>query len=165
MSISDCKIVILLLIFFVLIGCKKDEPQYVYQLEDVKISEVGAEKPNVKTSTEYISIAYSDAFGKAISSKLLAKLKTIYISFGDKEVVEDLIVKNFMNDAGVDIPTEQEMNNDLNAFVKKAYNQIYNREPSAYEQWFLSDFITTNHDVIPTIVYYALMTSNEYRQF
>lgn len=165
MSILDCKIVVLLLSFFVLTGCKKDEPQYVYKVEDVKISEVGAEKPNVKTSTEYISIAYSDAFGKAISSKLLAKLKTIYISFGDKEVVEDLIVKNFMNDSGIDVPTEQVMNADVNAFVRKAYNQIFNREPSAYEQWFLKDFIETNNDVTPVIVYYALMTSNECRQF
>lgn len=165
MNISAFKILVFSTLLVILVSCKKDDPQYVYKVEEVKLNEVGAEKPNVKTSTEYISIAYSDAFGNTITSSLLEKLKTIYISFGDKEVVENLIIKNFMNDSGVDIPSEQDMNNDIEGFVKGAYNQLFNREPTAYETWFLKDCIENSNDITPTLVYYAMMTSNEYRQF
>ena len=48
------KIIFLLLITIALFACSKDEKEYVYQIDEVEISQAGAEKPNVKTSTEYI---------------------------------------------------------------------------------------------------------------
>lgn len=153
------------LLAFILFSCAKEEKKYVYEVQEVDISQAGAEKPNVKSSTEYISIAYSDAYGATIPNDLLNDLKTIYISFGDVGVTEDLIVRNFLNGSGVDIPTQVQMDADVNAFVISAYKKIYNRLPNEYEQWFLGNLITEDSDATPEVVYYALMTSNEYRQY
>lgn len=157
--------IVLLGLTSVLFSCSKDEPQYVYEVQEVSVDQAGAEKPNVKTSTEYISIAYSDAFGSNISNNLLNDLKKIYIAFGDVGVTEDLIIRNFLNGSGVELPTTEEMNSDINEFVVNAYKKVYNRFPNEYEQWFLENLITEEDNVTPEVVYYALMTSNEYRQY
>ena len=159
------KIVSLLLITTVLFACSKDEKDYVYQIDDVEISQAGAEKPNVKTSTEYISIAYADVFGSNVPTNLLEDLKKIYDSFGDKGVAENLIIKNFLNDNSVQIPTNQEMEANVSLFVTNTYKKVINRSPNESELWFLKDFIEKDVNVSPEVIYYALMPSNEYRQF
>lgn len=159
------KSISLLLIIIVLLACSKDEKEYVYQIDEVEISQAGAEKPNVKTSTEYISIAYADVFGSNVPTNLLEDLKKIYESFGDKGVAEDLIIKNFLNDNSVQIPTNQEMEENISLFVTNAYEKVFNRAPNEAELWFLKDCIEKDSNVSPEVVYYALMTSNEYRQF
>ncbi len=148
-----------------LTSCKKDEKEYVYQVTDVEVAQAGAEKPNVKTSTEYISIAYSDAFGSTIATSKLDALKTIYITFGDVGVTEDLIIRNFLADDDAEIPTRVEMEDDVDLFVTNAYKKIYNRVPSEYELWFMKDCIQKDSNISPSVVYYSLMTSNEYRQY
>lgn len=157
--------ILTLTILFGLASCKKDEKEYVYRINDIQVNQAGAEKPNVKTSTEYISIAYSDAFGANIPTSKLEELKKIYISFGDVAVTEDLIIRNFLGDGAVDLPTEESMNNNPEQFVIDTYKKIFNREPNEYEIWFVKDCIEKDSSVTPLVVYYSLMTSNEYRQF
>lgn len=152
-------------IVFFLFSCKKESKGYIYQVDDIEVNQAGAEKPNVKTSTEYISIAYSDAFGSTIPTSKLEELKQIYISFGDVGVIEDLIIRNFLGDNAADIPTQQEMEANPEQFVKDAYKKVFNREPNEYELWFVKDCIEKGEGVSPLVMYYSLMTSNEYRQF
>lgn len=165
MLVYKIKNILPLLILALLSACKKDNKKYIYKIQDVEIMEPGALKPNVKTSTEYISIAYSDVFGSTISTDLLKNLKKNYISFGDVGVTEDLIIRNFLNNSAAQIPSKTEMNNDIKQFVVNAYKKVYNRTPNEYEQWFLTNLIQNNSDVTPDVVYYSLMTSNEYRQY
>ena len=146
-------------------SCKKEQKEYVYKVNTVEVDQAGAEKPNVKTSTEYISIAYSDAFGSNIPTSKLEELKKIYISFGDVGVTEDLIIRNFLGDGAAQLPTEQEMNDSPEQFVIDAYKKVFNREPNEYEIWFVKDCIEKDASITPLVVYYSLMTSNEYRQF
>ena len=40
----------------------------------------------------------------------------------------------------------------------------FNRTPNAFEKWYLS-IIQNNKDVSGEMVYYGLMTSNEYRYY
>lgn len=154
-------IVIALLLF----ACKDEKKKYVYQVQEVFIDSPGADKPNVKESTEYISIAYADLYGKSISSELLSNLTKTYISFGDISVVEELIIRNFLNDPAAIIPSNSEMRADVKAFVVKCYNQFYGREPNAQEVWYFEDKINSNTNLTPDVVYYIFLTSNEYRQF
>ena len=157
---------ILPVLLLVLINsCSKDDTKHVYKVDDVEITQPGAKKPNVKTSTEYISIAYSDVYGTTISTDLLNDLKKNYIAFGDVGVTEDLIIRNFLNNPAALIPSVTDMNNDITQFVIDAYKKVYNRTPNDYEQWFLTDLIQNNSNVTPAVVYYSLMTSNEYRQY
>ncbi len=146
-------------------SCKKKEKEYVYKVDKVNVSQAGADKPNVKTSTEYISIAYSDIFDANIPTNRLDDLKQIYIAFGDVGVTEDLIIRNFIADPAANIPSIVEMNANPSQFVINAYKKVFNREPSEYELWFMTDCISKDASVTPEVIYYALMTSNEYRQF
>ena len=159
------KNVIYLLIFLVFISCKKDEKKYVYQVQEVYVEQPGADKPNVKLSTQYISIAYSDIFGKTIPSGTLDDLITTYISFGDVAVIEDLIIRNFLNSDEAVIPSDSEMRADVNSFIKKCFNQFYGREPNEQELWYFAKKITDNTSLTPDVIYYSFLTSNEYRQF
>jgi hypothetical protein len=159
------KIITVFVCVLLISACSKDNTQHIYKVDDVEIKEPGAEKPNVKTSTEYISIAYSDVFGSTISTDLLNNLKKNYIAFGDVGVTEDLIIRNFLNNPSAQIPSISDMNNDINQFVIDSYKRVYNRTPNEYEQWFLTNLIQNNSDVTPAVVYYSLMTSNEYRQY
>ena len=165
MLVYKLRNIIPLVIFALLSACTKDNKKYIYKIEDVKIMEPGALKPSVKSSTEYISIAYSDIFGSTISTDLLNDLKKNYISFGDVGITEDLIIRNFLNNSAAQIPSKAEMNNNIKQFVIDAYKKVYNRTPNEYEQWFLTNHIQNNSDVTPEVVYYSLMTSNEYRQY
>ena len=150
---------------FLVISCSKEEKKYIYQVQEVYVDSPGADKPNVKESTEYISIAYADVFGKSIGSDLLAQLTTSYVSFGDVSIIEDLIIRNFLADPDAKIPTDSQMRADVELFVKDCYNQFYGREPNAQEVWFFKDKINSNSGLTPEVVFYIFLTSNEYRQF
>ncbi len=160
----DYRLILLSIVTVILTSCVK-EKVYVYEVNDVEISQPGVEKPNVKTNTQFISIAYTDVFGNTISQGNLSDLETVYLSFADKSVVEDLIIRNFLNQSGTTIPTEAEMVEDPNAFVTGAFNKIYNRNPNEYELWYLSNEINESSTVTPELFYYALLTSDEYRQY
>ena len=118
-----------------------------------------------KTTIEFISIAYSDLFGNTISQNTLTELSIAYLAFGDKKLVEDLIIRNFLNTPGVVIPTKTEMNADVSLFVSTAFKKFYNREPNEFELWQLVELITKDSAMTPELVYYAFMTSNEYRYY
>ena len=155
----------IILLGLVFLSCKKTETKTVYQVQEVFVDQPGADKPNVKKSTEYISIAYSDLFQKTIPSDLLDELTGSYVAFADVTIIEDLIVRNFLNDSKAVVPTDADMRADIPAFVKACYNQFYGREVSGQEAWFLQKLIEDNTGLTPDVIYYSFLTSNEYRQF
>jgi PBP1b-binding outer membrane lipoprotein LpoB len=62
-------------------SCKKKQ-EYVYDVNDETISAAGVQKPNVKSNTEFISIAHTDVMGTTVSAGNLNELKTQYLAFG-----------------------------------------------------------------------------------
>ena len=145
-------------------SCKKD-PKYIYGVNDVNVSQPGVSKPNVKSTIEFISIAYSDLFGTTISAGELTDLSLCYLAFGDKKFIEDLIIRNFLNKPGVIIPTQSAMTADVSTFVNATYRKFYNRDPNEFEKWQVVNYINGNSSVTPELVYYAFMTSDEYRYY
>jgi hypothetical protein len=143
-------------------GCKK-EIVYTYGVDDVTVAQPGAIKPNVKSDLEVLSIAYSDLFGTTIPADKLETLALSYQSFGDKRLVMDMVILNFLNDPNVVIPTDAAMRVDVDAFVNASYRKFFVREPSAFERWFVGDQIRKDASLTPDLVYYAFMTSAEYR--
>ena len=157
----------IVLIFSVLIlfSCKK-EKNVIYQLNDVTIEQNSANKDHLKSTTEFISIAYSDIFGTVISINKLADLTTIYKGFGDKKLIEQMVIKNFLNEPTNLIPVIDTTSvTTIKDFVTDAYKKLYNRNPDEYELWFVADMITKDNDLTAELVYYSLMTSNEYRYY
>lgn len=153
---------IILLMFFA--SCKK-ERQVVYEVQEQEIYQNSSEKRNLKTTTQFISIAYNDIFGNNITSTELNKLDIAYQAFGDKYILEDMIIKSLLNRQGAQIPTDQQMRSNVTAFVESAYLKFYNRKPNEFETWKLKDIIDKNTDITVKTVYYSLMTSEEYRYF
>jgi hypothetical protein len=161
------KILVLLFLSSTLLnGCKKEDSKvYSYGVNSVPITQDGVAKPNVKSTIEFISIAYSDLYGNTIDQTTLTNLSTGYSAFGDKKLIEDMIIRNFLNAPGINVPTLVTMNADVNLFVKDTYKKFYNREPNAFELWQLTDLIKSDANVTPELIYYSFMTSNEYRYY
>ena len=157
----------LIFIFSVLLlfSCKK-EKKITYQLNDVTIENNTANKDHLKSTIEFISIAYSDIFGTVISTNKLAELSQIYKAFGDKKLIEQMVIKNFLNEPSIQIvQIDRSSMGTINSFVQNAYTKLYNRTPDEYELWFVADMITKDNDLTSELIYFSLMTANEYRYY
>lgn len=143
-------------------ACKKE---YIYEVNEVDVNQNSANKNSVKSTTEFVSIAYTDIYGSTIPQNYLDQLSLAYLAFGDKKLIEDIIIKNMLNAPGVQLPTQTQMQADIDGFVTTAYKKFYNRLPSEYELWQMREFIAADTQVTPELVYYAFLTSDEYRYY
>lgn len=165
LKVKKLKVIFLsLLIIGGITSCKK-ESQYIYDVNDVNVSQPGTNKGSVKSTTEFISIVYSDLFGKNISKDELLDLTTAYAGFGDNKLIEDMIIRNFLKKPGVNIPTQSSMLADASKFVNDIYKKLYNREANEFESWYLEDLIKKEANITPELIYYAMLTSDEYRYY
>ena len=157
--------VIYILIIIVFSACKRD-PSYIFEVNDVAVSASTGEKNRLKTDIEFVSIAHTDIFGSNISSNDLENIVTTYKSFGDKSLTIEMIIRKFIDDGGSNItPIDKSSNTSIELFVMETYKKLYNREPDAFEKWYLSDLITNDDVINAEIVYFSMMTANEYRYY
>ena len=153
-----------LILSFTVFSCTK-EKSYLYEVEPITVEQDGSNKNNLKSDFEFISIAYSDLFGTTISRDDSVDLSLAYSSFGDRKLIEDMIIRNFLNDPSVNIPTSIQMRNDINLFINDTYKKLFNRAPNEFEAWYVVNLIENDTDITSEIVYYSFMTSNEYRYY
>lgn len=153
-----------LLIALLASSCNK-ERRYIYQVQEQELYQNSNEKQTLKSTTQFISIAYSDLFGTSITNDELNKFDVALQAFGDKGVLQDMIVKSLINRSGVQVVTANAMRADIPAFIEGAYLRFYNRKPNEFEAWKMKDLIEKNADITPVMVYYSLMTSEEYRYY
>jgi hypothetical protein len=155
---------ILLLLLLAFSSCTHKKT-YEYEVDSITVEEPGTDKPSSKTTLEFVSIAYYDLFGKNITQKDLVNLNTVYAAFGDKKLIEDMIIRNFLKRPDVKIPSLSEMKAAPESFVTDTYRKFYNRPPSPAEKWFMNNLLATDNSITPEIVYYTFLTSNEYRNY
>lgn len=98
------KIFALFISLVIISSCTKDTT-YLYDVKDVSVTQSGNSKSRAKTTTEFISIAYADLFATTISNAKLVELNTAYSSFGDKKLIEDRIIRQFLADTSLTMPT------------------------------------------------------------
>lgn len=157
-----------LLSFFLLLtgiwGCNKEQ-RVIYEVKEQELYQNSAEKKTQKTTLQFISISYNHLFGSSITNDELNKLDVIYQALGDKRVLEEMIVKSMLNRSGALIPTSSEMRADVSGFVQSAYLRFYNRKPTEFEAWKMKDLIEKNTDITPKMIYYSMMTTDEYRYY
>ena len=144
-------------------SCKK-EKTYLYDVDPVTVQQTGSVKNNLKNTTEFIAIAYADLFGTTIPSSDLVELNTLYNSFGDKKMIEDRIILNMLNTSGSVIDSVPSVNGDTLLFISNTYKKLYNRDASAIEKYYFRESIRAG-DITPVLMYYSLMTSDEYRYY
>ena len=144
--------------------CKK-ETQTVYQVKNQVLYQNSAQKTNLKSTSQFISIAYSDLYNVSITTAELNNLSICLQALGDQATMEDIIIKNLLGNAAVQIPDNTSMRNDIPTFINQTYIRFYNRQPTAEETWKMQALIQQNTDIIPQMVYYSMMTSTEYRYY
>jgi hypothetical protein len=158
------KILVLTILLIGFTSCKK-ETEYIYEVNDVQVRQDVIGKGILKSTIEFLSIAYSDIYGNTISQNQLNRLSLLYLAFGDKKLLEDLLIKNMINRPEALLPSNQTMRADVDLFVVNAYQKLYNRSPNELEVFTLKKNINENAQMTAVMVYYAMMTSDEYRYY
>lgn len=161
------QVFIALSVLFFLISCggPTQEDIYLYEVNEVEVNQAGVDKDNPKAELEFISLVYSDLFGGNVSQGEIDAIIVAYASLGDKELITDLVIRNMLNDGRASLPSEGEMRSDIDKFIVDTYVKFYIREPNAYEKWELKRIIEADPDMTPEMIYYAFLTSDEYRFF
>ena len=151
---------LLLTLLLIVSSCEKDT--YRYGLTSVDILQPSANKNKLKTAEQYVAVLYVNFFQKAISTKELVELERLVRSVGDKRLVYELIISNFLNSPDVILPTDSEMRADLNKFLEDTYRRFYVRKPTQIELNYYKNYIENNATVNPEMVYFAFAISDEF---
>ena len=149
-----------IIILLAMTGCK--EEQYVYEVNDVQVNPNNSEKDKEKTVPQYISILYSNFYQKALSPDELVEITDLVASIGDKLIAYEVILGKMITDPEIVIPTNGEMRSNVEQFVIDTYKRFYVRFPTEAEKTYFTNYIETNPDVTPLLVYFAFATANEY---
>ena len=156
-----------LLLVWVGFSCTNQDREkvYVYEVNEVEVNQTGISKDNLKSDLEFLSLAYSDLFGRTITEDQLNAITIGYNALGDRALIADIIVRNMLNDPAAAVPTSQSMRSDLDQFIEDTYLKFYVREPGEYERWQLKQMIEGDSEITSEMIYYAFLTSDEYRYY
>lgn len=143
-------------------GCQKDK---LYEVNEETILPPNANKTKLKSDQQYIAILYANLFQTALSSDNLFEASECVLAFGDKDLVHEVLISNYMNSGGVILPSEQEMRADLDGFITETYNRFLVRNPTEAERQFFKNYISTHPNVKPELVYFSFALSNEYQYY
>ncbi len=142
-------------------GCKRDE-HIIYDVNEVYSQGTASERGTLKSDAQYLSILYSNLFQRAISADVLFDLNDLIESCGDKESIREVILSSWMNAPDKIIPTEQEMRADVDQFIVDTYMRFFIRLPSQAERAWFRNFINSDPNVSPELVYLSFALSDEY---
>ncbi len=146
------------------LSCQK-EVVTQYQIRDVALYSSASEKKNLKSDEQFISIMYTDIFEKSITNEQLLSMNRAYTSIGDKSLIIDILIKGLLADQSAKIPSMAAMRAEPEKFVEETYKRFLIRLPSKQEEWFLVNQIANNSKLEPIDIYYAILTSDEYRYY
>jgi len=138
--------------------------QQIAQIPNVEISHEKAERNSQKNATQFISIARSDLFGSNIHQKELRTLEFFYQAFGDKNLIRKIIIQHFISEANKANLLLDFGGTETSSSVKIVYRQFLNRPPQEDELYAISRLIE-NEQLDTEMVYFAIMTSDEYLKF
>lgn len=155
------KIGLVALCCIVLASCKKEpEPEFI--LNGVELLPPSAGKDKLKTNEQYVAILHANLFQTAMSANDIFDINNCIESIGDKELAREVIISNFMNDEGVQLPAVEEMEADIDAFIMDTYARFFVRYPTEAEKTYVKNFIEGNPYMTPELVYFSFALSDEY---
>jgi hypothetical protein len=168
MRVSKAILPLLLVLTF---SCKKEILQEVvydniiYHVDTVAVYESGLDKDRLKTPLQFISSVYSNLYFSSIPTNILDNLVVYRLSIGDKNLVNEMIINAMLEDpiVLVNVPTNEEMRNNVDEFISTTYLRFFLRYPTEYEEYILREMINNDPDMLPTDIYRAFLLSNEYQ--
>lgn len=163
MRVSDKKYIVVLVLALVMTLFYSCREEYdVYEINDLTILPVNSQKIKPKTTSQYISILYTNFFQKAIGPNQMLEAQKAIASIGDKQVAFDILVSKYMNDPEVILPSEDDMRMDTESFVRDTYKRFLVRQPTEAElKWFVN-YIESRPQLNPELVYFSFATCNEH---
>jgi hypothetical protein len=150
----------ILLIATLASGCKKDV--FIYALDPVDLDLYDGDKDREKSNQEFAAILHANLFQTALSANDLYKIDQCIQSIGDKQLAREVIISNFMNKPGVQIPSPEEMHADVDAFIIATYNRFLVRNPTEAEKTWFRNKIAADPNVTPELIYFSFALSEEY---
>ncbi len=145
-------------------ACKKEQVG-LYELNDLALVGSAADKNKLKTNQQFVSILYTNLFQSGIASSDVFEIDRLFQSIGDSELSREVLISNFFNDSGVQLPAVADMNNDPDAFIEETYKRFFVRLPNEAEKTWIRNFIQSNPYMTPELVYFAFALSNEYQYY
>jgi len=155
------KIILLLATTLYLSSCKKDDP--IYNINQIQSQSYNANKNKLKSASQYISILYANLFQTALSPNELVEITRCIESVGDKSLVHEVVISNFMNKSDILIPSDSIMREDLNLFLDETYKRFFIRDITEAEREYFLNFFASHPNVSAEMVYTAFSLSNEYQ--
>jgi hypothetical protein len=161
-------LILLILACLIISSCKKKIIQdkvydnIIYDVGNVKLYQSAADKKRIKTPTQFISIMYADLFQKSITTQELNDLSVLYSTEGDKGLMTEMLVSNYMNSSAIKMPSNSDMRNDIDKFLNETFIRFYLRNPTSYEKYYFKNLIQNDANVTPELVYSSFALSDEY---
>lgn len=145
-----------------LASCSEDK-RYIYEVDQVEIEPTSLSKTREKTYEQYVSILYANLFQEALPADKMVDITDVVRSKGDKELIFEQLISNFMNKSNVILPTKTEMDADLDTFVEDVYVRFLVRKPTEAEKTWFKNYLLSNPQLTPEMVYFSFALSNEYK--
>lgn len=142
-------------------SCKK-EKRINYQVVDQQANDIILDKGKAKTDRQYISILYANLFQEALPINKQISTQNVIRSVGDRSLVFEIILSNYMNKSGTVLPDVADMKANPEQFIIDTYKRFYLRIPTELEKSFFINFFASNPNVNPELVYTAFAASDEY---
>ncbi|MDG2425248.1 MAG: hypothetical protein P8M07_01550 [Flavobacteriales bacterium] len=142
-------------------GCRPD-PEVTFDLQTFEVDADGADKDRLKTDDQWVSILYANLFQETLAAGDLFEIKQCLESIGDQKIARAVVVSNMMGSEDVILPSIEEMDTDLDAFIRETYVRFLVRYPSEAETTWLANFIENHPAMTPELVYSSFALSDEY---
>lgn len=144
-------------------ACKKNNASY--GVVETTSSGNNLNKDKEKSNIEFHSILSTNLFQKPSSINELTALDRVIQSCGDKSLINEVIISNYMNKSNVQLPSRAFMIDSTERFVEETYIRFFIRRPTEAEMTWFKNFINANKsnpNFRPELVYTAFAASDEY---
>ncbi len=145
-------------------ACKKKDAN-TYGVVDTNTYGNNLNKDKDKSNIEFHSILTTNLFQKPSSINELSRIDRVMQSCGDKTLINEVIISNYMNSANVKLPSRKMMVDSTERFVEETYIRFFIRRPTEAEKTWFINFIQSNKsnpNFRPELVYTAFAASDEY---
>ncbi|HEY1045663.1 MAG TPA: hypothetical protein VGF79_04440 [Bacteroidia bacterium] len=150
-------------LLIVFAACKKNNT--TYGVQDTPSYGDNLNKDKDKSNIEFHSILSTNLFQKPSSINELSRIDRVIQSCGDKTLINEVIISNYMNSSNVKLPSRQMMVDSTDRFIEETYIRFFIRRPTEAERTWFRNFINANKSnpsFRPELVYTAFAASDEY---
>ena len=155
----------LILVFLIGISACKKKDSNTYEVVDTNSYGDNLNKDKSKSNIEFHSILSTNLFQKPSSINELSRTDRVMQSCGDKTLINEVIISNYMNSANVKLPSRKMMTDSTERFIEETFIRFFIRRPTEAEKTWFTNFINANKsnpNFRPELVYTAFAASDEY---